>query len=729
MSDKTFRYAALVLRVLEKILGANFVVNGMEKLPQQPVLFVANHFTRAETLFVPYIIYKYSGRQIRCLADSSLYHGALKNFLESTKTVSTADRNRDKIILKDLITGDYDWMIYPEGGMIKSKEIKHDKNFISYTPYRVGPVRTGSAVLALKSQLYRSDMVEAFAKNNIEVLKNFQQLLAVSYKDYFKDINTHVVPLNITYYPLRPGQNKIQKLVSRLVKEVPRQITEELEIEGNLLLNAEINISFGDPINLGEYIKSIRSLIYKIPIIKDETKTNLILRYLKLPLTNDLMSRIYCDIHINLDHIFSAVLSFLKETEIEIDHLKRIIYLSAIMLQKYGKYRLNSSIYEENLFKIFLDEPHPQFDSVFELAKKQSIIEESKDGKIKITKALLEKKYDFHQIRLENSLHVIANEFFLLDVASNIIRKNVKIDDNELRQKVFTKIYERDLEIFNSDYQIYFDEKFSKDKSVGLPFFLDAAFKTPLSIKKVGILISHGYKSAPREVEALAHFLNDLGFKVYVLRLKGHGTAPVNLKDVSWQDWYWSVQRGYAALQNICSKIVIIGFSSGGLLALLSCARKNYNLNLKKLTAVISINAALRLQDIKARLVPGINIWNEMLEKLHIEKGKLEYVDDVPENPDINYSRNYLKGVEQLGHLMQIVEKNLARVTVPALIIQGNKDQVVNPVSGKIIYKKINSITKYLAEVNFSNHVIIHGNRKEEVFEVIRDFLAKMQLI
>jgi esterase/lipase/1-acyl-sn-glycerol-3-phosphate acyltransferase len=727
MPSKNFRYAAIALRFLEKILGSNFSVTGIEKLPQQPIMFVANHFTRSETFFVPYILYKHTGRQVRCLADSSLYHGALGRFLESVGTISTKHKNRDNVIVKDLITGEYDWMIYPEGSMLKSKEIKHEQRFINYTPYRVGPVRTGSAVLALKSEIYREDIVEAYAKNQANVLKNFEEFLDVPYQEYFKDINTHIVPLNITYYPLRPGVNKIQKLIERLIKKIPKQISEELEIEGNLLLGAEINISFGDPINLTDYVKSTRNLVNQIPIIKDETKTNLILRYLKSRLTSNFMAKIYSDIQVNLDHLFAASLSFIKDPEIEISRLKRIIYMSAVMIKKTGENRLNHSIFEENLFKIFLDEPHVEFDSIFELAKKQGIIEEVGDGKIQIKKALLEKQYDFHEIRLENSLHVIANEFSLLELSCNIVKRNIKTPDDELRRKVFNEIYHRDLESFNTDYDIYFDEKFSKDKSVGSPFFLDSRCKNSPRISRVGVVITHGYKSAPQEIESLAQFINGFGFKVYGVRLKGHGTAPINMKDVTWEDWYCSVQRGYAALENICSKIILIGFSTGGLLSLLSCARKNHAS--KKLFAVMSINSALKLRDLKARMVPGINIWNEMLEKLNIERGRLEYVDDVPENPQINYSRNYLKGVEQLGNLMNVCEKNLSKITTKALIIQGDKDPVVNPDSGKTIYDKIHSPEKYLAELNFSNHVIITAERKEEVFQVIRKFLAQLKLI
>ncbi len=726
-SSKAFKYTAFALEILEKIFGSKFSVQGLEKLPNNPVLFVANHFTRSETFFVPYLIYKYTGRQVRCLADSSLYVGVLGKFLRSVGTVSTRHPKRDNIILRDLISGEYDWMIYPEGSMVKSKEIKNEGMFMSYTPSRVGPVHTGSAVLALKSQLFRSNMIDASKSGDTELLKNLEKDFEVTYSQDFDKINTYVVPLNITYYPIRPGSNKIKNLALKFVKKVPRQVSEELEIEGNLLTGADINLSFGDPINLAEYAKVSRNSIQQLPIIKYDTKNNFILRYLRLRLTSDFMSQIYSNIQINLDHLFSASLNHFEDQEIEIGRLKRVIFLSGSMLQKSKKYRIHPSISEENLVKIFNDEANNEFDSAFILAQKQGIITKTAEGKIRISRTAFEKKYDFHQIRLENTLQVVANEFFLLEGANALVRRNAKLNDDDLRQRVFESIRQLDFEIFNTDYEINYDRNFSKSKDVGAPFFIDSKVKSSAKVRCSSVLLVHGYKSAPKEVEELARFLNGFGLKVYGVRLRGHGTAPADMKNVSWQDWYDSVQRGYAALRNISNRVIIIGFSTGGLLGLLSCAKKSARKN--KLCAIVSINSAIKLVDIRARMVPGINMWNELLDKMNIEKGKLEFIDDKPENPQINYSRNYLHGVNELGKLMNICEENLSKITIPSLVIQGDKDPVADPECGKIIFNKIGSKQKFLSEPNFSNHVIINSEGKEEVFESIRDFLAKIQVI
>ena len=718
MNKKPFQYVAILMNILQKVLGTRFNIHGLEKLPNQPIMFVSNHFTRSETFFIPYILYKHTNRQVRCLADSKIFVGKFGSFLESLGTLSTKDPNRDKTIIHDLITKNCDWMIYPEGSMIKSKEIKNDGIFISNTPYRIGPVRTGSAVLALKSELFRRNIIDAFINKDNDLLEEYQKDYQVEYNKNLNNLTTYVVPLNITYYPLRPGDNKIKKIISRFVKKIPEQILEELEIEGNILLGSNIDINFGDPISLSEYLNPTREAINKIPIIKYETKNNLILRYLKYRLTNHFMEKIYCHSLINLDHIFASSLYHVTKNRISINHLKRIVYYSAILIGKLKKYRIDDSILEKNLFKIFIDEPNSGFDSVFELSKTQQLIFQLNNSEIEINKINFQKKYDFHHVRIENTLKVIANEFFLLESANSIVKRICKMDDSELRSIVFNEIYKNDIEEYNNDYQEFYDKNLSKNKLIGSPQFKN---NNEGENKEISILLTHGYKSSPKEIEKLAKFLNEKNFKTYSVRLKGHGTSPENLKHIKWQDWYDSVQRGYAALQNISNKIILIGFSTGGLLSLLSCAKKNHSSN--KIFAVVSINSALKLLDIRSIMVPGINLWNEILEKFDIEKGKYDSIEDKPENPETNYNKHYISSVYELEKLMKECSENLKQINIPAFIIQSTKDPVVNPLSGDLIYEKIISKKKILYKPNLNNHVIINSENTEELFNNIYSFI------
>jgi len=460
MNFKSFRYASLAMNILERLLGSRFTVSGIEKIPDKPVLFVANHFTRSETFFVPYVINKITSRHIRCLADSKIFIGAFGKFLRSVGTVSTKDPNRDNIILGDLVSGQYDWMIYPEGSMVKSKEISFDGLFNSNTPYRVGPISTGASVLALKSELYRQDLVNAHLNNNQNIINEYKQNFGFDFDiDKIQNLTTNIVPVNITYYPIRPGENNIKNLASKLIKNLPSQISEELEIEGNILMNSIIDINFGDPINILDYISSTKSIISKIPIIKYETKNNFVIKYYRSKLTNDFMAKVYLNIQINFDHLFIASLINFNENKIHIDQLKRIIYYSAILLAKTTKFRLHNLILEENIFSIFNDEKFTQFDDVFELALKQNIIGKISETEVQIYKTQLNKKIDFHHIRIENTLMVIYREFDILESANSIVKRVCKIKDDDLKNLVFENICKIDNNNYENDFQKYFVSK------------------------------------------------------------------------------------------------------------------------------------------------------------------------------------------------------------------------------------------------------------------------------
>jgi carboxylesterase len=145
-----------------------------------------------------------------------------------------------------------------------------------------------------------------------------------------------------------------------------------------------------------------------------------------------------------------------------------------------------------------------------------------------------------------------------------------------------------------------------------------------------------------------------------------------------------------------------------------------------KITSLISISAALKLKDIKSILVPGVNIWNDILDKFKIEKGKLEYVVNNSENPKINYKHNYLKGVAELGDLMAEVRKNLKKITIPTLIIHADNDPIIDYKSSEIIYDKISSDHKNLVKIKADKHVIITNYKfRNKVFGEINKFLKK----
>lgn len=219
----------------------------------------------------------------------------------------------------------------------------------------------------------------------------------------------------------------------------------------------------------------------------------------------------------------------------------------------------------------------------------------------------------------------------------------------------------------------------------------------------------------------MAEYLGDLGYRIYVPRLKGHGTSPEDLAVSTYMEWVESVEEGYAIMDEVCDKVVIGGFSTGAGLALDLASRVN------NLAGIFAISPPLQLQDFSARFVPAMNLWNKLMRRLNVGAAKKEFVENHPENPHINYVRNPISGIIELDRLMDQVEPKLAQIKTPALVVQSLGDPVVNPDGSLKIFEKLGAKDKEYLMVNYDRHGIINGEHSQRVFRAVGDFLAHLK--
>ncbi len=698
--DLLINSSGFVLNLLEKILDANIEIKGIENIPKDnPRIFVANHFTRTEAMLVPYALYDITGKKVGVIADDSLFKTYFGDFLSQIGAMKKSNPCRNSIIVGDLVTGCKDWMIFPEGRMVKAKDIsREDNHYCVKIDGACQRVHTGSAFFALTSQLLREDYFNEKIKN----LKKFQRKYFIKECREIQEKETMIVPINISYSNLRTGKNFLIDMAEKFLQDIGKHFKEELEIEGNIVLNSKITIQILRPISTRRVIQDLYD--------KEENHTKII-NANRYQLTHHFMTKIYESLTVNFDHIFVLTLFLYPKKRVSKEHFKRIVYLVANAI------KTNCLLYDEDLEKRIIQlvsyEKFEPFEDVLALAIKDHIVEETNDEYIIHKKTLLN-SYTHHTIRLKNILRVILNEILIIDKVNDIVKELVSKSPEVINTKLLELLKIEEIYEYENDYLKFTTQKV-KPRNIGMPF----SFEKKES--DVCVITLHGFSSAPKEVLQMSKFIHEQGFNVYAPRLKGHGTNPKDLKETTWQDWYLSLSRAVTIATLKYKKVYIIGFSTGGLLALLS-TKKCYI----EFAGIVCINAALHLNDIRMKTVlPAVSMWNDVVSAFNAHELVKEYVDNNAENPDINYDRHYVQSIEQLNALMKKTQKNLPKILSPILIIQAKNDPVVNPSSAYEIYDSIKSKRKNIIMLDLDNHVIVKGENTQQLYKEIHKFLLK----
>jgi len=437
--DNTLIYhsSSMFVRLLEGLMNTKVHVEGVENIPVNTTLFVANHFTRSETFIIPNTIFKHTKKIVRSLANHKVFINTFGEYLKKLGTISVRDPNRDTIILSDLISGRYNWLIYPEGHMIKSKKnSKRDNDYFIQTDVSEKKIFTGSAVLALKSELLRNRYKELQKSNNkLQLQKFLETYKGIENNDVFIDLPTAVVPVTLTYVPIRAGKNSIMKMAAQFVKELSPRIQEELEIEGNILLNSEINIHFGKPIFMDQFLKTCYKTQFGIPY-GGHLQDNVLINQARFKLTREFMEKIYDNILIHFDHIFATILFHFTSSTITQKHFRFLIYMCIQFLHK-TEYRLHENISIERSFLLLLDDENESFEKILHVCRLQGIVIGEGNRVLKINHKALHKHCDYHQVRLINTLLVIKNEVALMQNFVEYVKEICTLDEEIVRKKVF----------------------------------------------------------------------------------------------------------------------------------------------------------------------------------------------------------------------------------------------------------------------------------------------------
>jgi esterase/lipase/1-acyl-sn-glycerol-3-phosphate acyltransferase len=646
----------LGIKALERLFKASVRIYGTENIPDGVLIFAVNHFTRLETLILPYEFYRLTGKPVMSLAHHGLFTGALGAYLDSVGAVSTKDPNRDKIIIRSLLMGENPWLIFPEGSMIKDKKIIESGKFLIYsTTGTRRPPHTGAAALALRTEFYRRRL-RHLQQADPALLKQQLEVFDLDSPEQVTEHEIFLVPVNITYYPIRSRQNAIEKIASYLVKDIPERILEELQTEGTMLISGvDIDINFGEPLAIRPLLNRrsiLKDIVTPRPILPDDVlPSRPLMRRIAGKVTRKVMDTIYRNTMVNYDHLAAYLLKHYPGNRLSLFNLAERLYLAADIVTRLESVRFHSALLRDQCVQ-FCRQYQQILADFLEVAEKSGVVQI--EGDVIRKKRLGMKAFlDFHVIRRENPYQVILNEVEYLRPLTRKLRSIAEYPRWLIRNRLRRKFYHLAKQEFTADYNDFRREGESKPRRIGAPIFYRR------SQAKTGVLLVHGYMAAPEEVRPLAQHLYRHGYTVFAPRLRGHGTSPEDLASRTWEDWLQSVERGYLILANSCKDVVLGGFSAGAGLALLAATNRLY-----KVSAVFAINCALRLRKRSAKLAPAVVVWNKLVDKLVKDEGRFHFVPNTPENPHINYLRNPISGIKELMELMGELSERLQLINM-----------------------------------------------------------------
>jgi carboxylesterase len=233
-----------------------------------------------------------------------------------------------------------------------------------------------------------------------------------------------------------------------------------------------------------------------------------------------------------------------------------------------------------------------------------------------------------------------------------------------------------------------------------------------------GCLLIHGFTGTPAEMRPLGDFLAEKGYSVLGIRLSGHGTKMADMQRSHWQDWSGSVLDGWHLLQSSTEKIILMGLSMGGVLAL-------YHASFLPIQGVVSLSTPYQLEpDQELALLPYLT------ENIpHIPKGKPDWHDPEAAKDHISYEKYPTKAIVQLTLLLQAMRASLPKVTVPALLMHAKDDLGVAPENMSRIYQELSTAeeNKEMVWLENSGHVVTRDSDKITVFNNVLNFVQRIQ--
>lgn len=745
----TYNWCTRAFRTTRKLLKLNIKLHDeshqtCKQTIGQGDIFLFNHFARFETFIPQYLIHAETGDYCRSIASAEFFHDQrFATFLRSIGVVPNTMPDLFPFLAREILHG-RKLIIFPEGGMVKDKRVIDDKGrfgVFSRTAMEWRKHHSGAAVIALALDAFKTALLRDYSTGNYENIERWAEQLDFDDSEslLMKALKpTCIVPSHITFYPIRVNDNILHQAARLFNRGINKRFAEELIIEGNLLFkHTDMDIRFARPMVIGKYWKwweklllpnvvhrfeSLHELFYLTPdsghfggrihSVGMKAKSNLV--------RDDYMKEMYKAVTINLSHIASfIILQCFREDIKSIDsgRFHKTLYVCIKKIQQCDVH-LHRSLKNPMEYRSIIDGGSDRLEQFLNTVQSMGLLKVENQNYILQDKLIDD--FHFDEIRTENLISVYANEITPLTSITKIIKKVFASIDKVTETEIARYRLDDQYRAFEWDREKYIrpryeeinqQQTFTQD---GNWFYLEG--KSPES---PAVLLIHGFMASPAEMRPFGEKLHKLGFHVMGVRLKGHGTSPWDLRDRDWQEWLASVTRGFDILKVFSKKIHIIGFSTGGLLALLQAVHHPE----PEVISVFSLSAPVEFQNKNMKFVPLLHHANKMVRWVSSE-GLMPFRPNDTEHPDINYAHIPIRALYQLQKMINYFFANPAMINCPAYLFQSDRDPVVVSDSVNQLYEHLDGDQKHIEIIASSHHGILYDDIDNTQQKIIKYVLS-----
>lgn len=730
INSATYEWTSRLFTLLRKVLSVNLKLHHRGTQIADGDIFLFNHFARFETFIPQYLIHMESGAYCRSIAAGEFFveGDAFSNYLIRVGAVPEDLPGLLPFLAKEILRG-RKIVVFPEGGMVKDRRVLDSRG--SYSVYsRSAEARrkqhTGAAVLGLALEAFKRAVVKAHEAGHSRRIDAWAESLQLASGEELLNAArrpTHIVPANITFYPIRVRDNLLRQGAELLNRGLSRRLSEELLIEGNILLrDTDMDIRLCKPVRvtdcwrwwdrklLERVAARLESLDDAFALRPDSGRWDrrLLARRLRrnaMRLRDDYMHRMYMGVTVNLSHLASSlVLGLVDRNQDAIEDVRfhRMLYVAVKHLQSEAEIHLHRSLRNPQAYGGLLEGKCAGFEQFLRTASKTDLIYHVDDEYWFLPK--LRAEHTFDEVRLENLIEVYANEAAPLGGVASSVKEaldgaGATPEDALARLRFDDELigYEWDRQQFSKPRHREINDTETATES-GEPYLL-----MPETPRPLGVVLVHGFLASPAELRGFGEQLFRLGFPVLGVRLKGHGTSPWDLRERSWQDWQDSVRRGFSIMSGLAPGVALVGFSTGGALSLILASQRPPGL-----AGVVAASVPMKFQDRGMRYVPLVHSANRLVRWMSSFEGIKPFQTNDSEHPRINYRQMPVRGLYELTVLVDVLKASLPQVACPVTLVQGSDDPVVVPDSIDTILGYLDGVPVDWKMIDSQRHGIIN---------------------